>query len=138
MNNITLTNKKKIFNRHTFENRRKKALSEEIMVSCDVICGKDEKMVWRALPHSYCVYAMCEQFFTIGVPSDKPNYTFFDNYLSRGKIFLSNWFLVLSHRYAFIKCNKYIPECIIKFNYLNFAETYGLSLNILSRQFKII
>ena len=40
---------------NTFENTeatlgRKKVWSEEIMVSCDVICGANEKMVWCALP----------------------------------------------------------------------------------------
>ena len=31
---------------------RKKVWSEEIMASCDVICGADEKMVWCAFPYS--------------------------------------------------------------------------------------
>ena len=59
---------------------RKNVWSEEKMVSCDVICGADVKKVEWAFPHSHCVYAMSEQFFTKAVPSDQPN-----------------WFFVLSH-----------------------------------------
>ena len=42
---------------NTFKNtkatlKRKKVWSDEIMVSCDVICAADEKMVWRAILRS--------------------------------------------------------------------------------------
>ena len=30
----------------------KKAWSEEIMVSCDINCGADQKMVWCAFPRA--------------------------------------------------------------------------------------
>ena len=85
------------------------------MVSCDVICGADEKRCGVPYPTSI-VFDMSEQFFTIAVPSDKkinpslknicPEVRFSDR---TGLMFSCIW------RYTYIKCGKYIPVCIIKF-----------------------
>ena len=57
--------------------------------------------------YTYSVYAMFEQLFTKAVPSDQPNYTFFEKYLSWGN------FTMLKTCFSMYQ----------KFNSLNFAET---------------